>query len=466
MAIAVAAVIVLPLAITIWRLVVDERSLTFGAFADTWNEPGTVAMLRNTILMVGASTTFAVMIAATFAWLNERTDARIGWASETLPIVPFFVPPLAGAIGWVILAEPNVGLLNTGVRSIAGWVGLDLGSSGPIDIYSWYGLIFVTTLYLVPHAYLVIGSALQNLDPSLEEASRMSGAGHLRTLARVTLPAIRPSLISAVLLALVVGFALYSVPVLIAAGANIDILSVRIVRLMTRSFPPEMAEAVVLCLIMIVFIGTASFLQTRATRAGRHATIGGRFGGGAIIKLGVMRWPARAAVIAYLLASSVLPFVGLVLLSLQKFWSTDIAWSNLSLENYNNLFLSGAEFGDATKALRNSIVLGIVGATAAILIAALITYYIAARSQGMLSRAVNSIVKLPGALSHIVLALALIATLAGPPISLGGTLAILFIAYLVMYMPQASVTAGSAFFQVDRFLQEASRISGATEFRT
>lgn len=59
---------------------------------------------------------FAVVVAAGLAWVNERTDAKVGWLAEILPLVSMFVPSLAAAIGWVFLLDPEIGLLN---RSLA-----------------------------------------------------------------------------------------------------------------------------------------------------------------------------------------------------------------------------------------------------------------------------------------------------------------------------------------------------------
>ena len=49
-----------------------------------------------------------VLIGATLAWLAERTDAGVEWASA-IPLLPFLLPGLAGAIGWVFLLSPRAG---------------------------------------------------------------------------------------------------------------------------------------------------------------------------------------------------------------------------------------------------------------------------------------------------------------------------------------------------------------------
>src|SRR5690606_18922914 len=116
------------------------------------------------------------------------------------------------SVGWVFLAQETSGYLNYIIRGTLRTVGIDLGTRGPLNIASPLGVAYVYSLYLVPFPYLVMSSALQNLDPALEEASRTSGAGLRRTLRRISLPSIRTALMSSVLLIVIAGSAVYSVP--------------------------------------------------------------------------------------------------------------------------------------------------------------------------------------------------------------------------------------------------------------
>lgn len=432
-----------------------------GAFRLAAEEPNIGRVLLNTVVVVLVSVVLAGVVGCTFAWLSERTDASLGWISRTLPILPMLIPPIAGAAGWVVLGAPAAGYLNSAIRGVLGLVGIEL-QRGPLTIHSWYGLVFVYVLYLVPLVFLQVAAALRNVDPSLEEASRSSGASPLRTLRDVTIPSVKPAVGAGGLLAIIYAFALFSVPVVIGYPGGIEVLSVRIVNLM-RSFPVQLTTAVTLGLIMMAVIGSGLWLQRRLLRSNRFATISGRSARPTPIPLGRWKWPARILMIGYVLSTAVAPLVGLILVSVQPFWSGRINWGAMSLDRYFTLF-SGAQ--TARQALINSVMLATVGATVAMIIAAIVAAYAARGGNSLIGRGADFATKLPGTVSNILIGVAFIAAFAGPPLRIGGTLLILFLAYIVITMPQASFSASAAYAQVGRDLEEASLSSGATQGRT
>lgn len=435
-----------PLVRTVGGIAADGP--TFGAAArDVLRSANLLPMLGSTAFVLVVSTSLAVVIAALFAWLSERTTARLGWLAGVLPVVSLLVPSIAGAIGWVLLASPKAGFVNVALR--------ELGLPIVLDVFSWPGLIGVYTLYLVPQVYLPVSAALSDLDPALEEAARVSGRGPWRTLVEVTLPVIRPAILSGALLALVYGIALFSVPLIIGTQARIDILSVEIVRLLTTDFPPRLPEAIVLSVVVLLVLGVAWIVNARVLRGGRFATIGGRSSGDRRIALGrTATVLARVGMVGYLLVAAVLPFGALVIVSLQGFWSGRLT-GPLSLENYADVFGSA---GATLAGLRNSLVLGLLCATVGMAVALLLAWRIG-RGGGW-GRMLDATTKLPGALSHVVIAVALVAAFAGPPFALGGSLLLLVLAYLVLYLPQATLSAQSAFATVGRELTEASLVAG------
>jgi iron(III) transport system permease protein len=375
-------------------------------------------------------------------------------------MIPFLVPPIAGAIGWVLLLSDRAGLLNAVLR----WALAPLGYTslrGPFNIYSWPGLIFVYVIYSVPYAYMMMASGLRNLDASLEEQSRICGRGALATLLRVTFPAVLPSVGAACTLLIWLGFSLFSVPVIIGQGAGISVLSVQLVRLLTFTYPPQMAAAVGLGLILVATLGAAWFVQGRILRSGRFATIGGKGRRAAPVRLGIWKGPARFCVLAYVAVAAVLPAGALVLVALNGFWTPRIKWGALGLDTFRDVLTDEL----TARSLLNSLSLAIVGATIGILVAAILALFVQ-RSSRRLGRVVDLLIKLPASISSIVLAVGFILAFSGAPFYLNGTYLILLLGYLALYLPQGSVSADAAAAQVGRELSEASQVAGASDGRT
>ena len=450
--------VVFPLVSMLIRAFTTDGVIDLSGF-QILTRPAIVQTIVNTGIALGLAVLAATIIGSLFAWLNERTDASMGPVTDVLPIVPLMIPPVAGAIGWVFLAAPGAGLLNGLIRRVLEGFGISM-STGPLNINSWTGLIFVYTLYLVPIIYLVVSSSLRGLDSSFEEASRVSGASAFETFRRITLPAIAPSVASAAVLALVIGLALFSVPVVVATGARIDILAVEIIRLI-RTFPAQTDAAIVLGIVMLVAVGAAWSIQFALRKAGHYASVGGRASHKSRVRLGVWRTPARVIMVLYLAATSVLPFLALFLVSMQGFWSPNIQWRALSLSNYRTVLFDDRATVDA---IRNSVMLATIGATLAVLIAVTVAYFVIRTHR--VGRAADGVVKLPGAVSNIIIGVAFLVAFSGSPFFLGGTLWILLLAYITINMPQASLTAGTALEQVGQDLWESSYVSGATESKT
>lgn len=463
-AIVVAALCVAPIVRVVARLVWDDGHLDLSPITDTLAIDDLGSLVVNTVVLVVASSAIALAVGSLLAWANERTDARVGALTDSLPLLPFLLPPVAGAIGWVLLLSPRSGFLNVWTRDVAGWLGLGLGDgrSGPLDIFSWYGLIGVMAIYQIPFVFLMVSAGLRSIDSDLEEQARICGAGAMRTLRTVTLPAIRPSLGAAVLLMAWQGFAIFSLPAIIGGPAEIETVSVRMVRVLSFTFPPETGIAVGLSGILMVFVGVTWYLQSRALRSSRFASVGGKGQHVVRRRLGAWRWPARALMVGYVLIASILPMFALAIVCLNGFWSPNIRWGDLGFDALRESVFDNPV---TRRALTNSLRLGVVGATIGMVIAALVAVVVT-RSNSKIGRVVDASIKLPASISNIVLAVGILLVFAPAPFNWSGTVIILLLGYLVLYLPQGSVAADTAASQVSPELTEASAVSGAGRGRT
>lgn len=459
-ALAFAFLALYPIGIVLFRLLFADGRLNTELFVRLINEPGLPRLLLNTVVLVLAGGVLAVVGGSVLAWLVERTDAKIKWIGTILPLLPFLLPSIVGIIGWTTLLAPVTGFINTALRGLLGLVGITI-AEGPLDIYTWYGMIFVYGLYMTPFTFLLVQAGLQNMDSHLEEQARVSGAGLLRTLRTVTIPAVLPSLGAAMLLTVWFGFAFFSGPAILSSRAGIDVLAKRIVEVLTFTYPPDFGAAVGLSTFMLLAVAIAWWLQSRVLRKSTFATISGR-GRATDIELGKWRWLGRLVIIGYVVVSSVLPVLALLWIALRGYWST-----NLTLEGLSFIQFKQVLFEDAftSKSLSTSLQLAVVGATIGMLAAAIIARFVQS-SQNRLGRLVDVLVKVGAPIPAIVLGVGVLLAFGGAPFFLSGTFIILLIAYLAHFLPQATVNADAAAAQISPQLLEASHISGAGDART
>jgi len=416
--------------------------------------------VMNTAILVVLCNLFCIPIAVTFAWLNERTNARMGVLSTFFPVVPLLLPPSTLAIGWLFLGDPNAGFVPVFIRWLFSLVGIDPGTVG-FSIFSWFGLVFVYVLFLVPNSYVIIAAAFRQLDPSLEEAARMSGKNWLHCLFQVAMPAVKPALGSSFLLTSIAAIELYSIPAIIGGPSQIIVLPTYVARLINGRFPPAIDEAVCIGLMMMLVVASIWIIQRRMAVLGQYARLGGMGVRPNRISLGAMKIPARIVMILYLLMTSVLPIGALFIVSMENFWTPKISLNTLSINN----LIEALVVPTSAQAIFNSMILGIVAATITVSITGTLAIY-ANEVGGRRGHWLGLLTKVPSAMSTLVLAIGLLLAFGGSPFFLNGTLYILVIAYVIARMPVAAIAAESSVAQIGTQLVEASRVNGATRGRT
>jgi iron(III) transport system permease protein len=447
--------ILYPLARLIILAFVPDSAFTWTEFSNVFGSAWFGDALRNTAISVVCASALGVTMAAFIAWVNERTDASLGWLGQILPLTPMVVPGVAVGTGWVLLASPDVGFLRRQIEKLPA-----LDQLVPA-IYSLPGLIFVEMLVLVPFVFLILQNAFRNLDPALEEASLTSGAGNLRTLLVISLPAVRNAIGAALLLGAVVAIGEYSVPVIIATPAKIDILSVRAVQFVTAQFPAAPGSAAVLGLLMLVATVTLWIYYYRISKAGNFAQIGSKPARAAVMKLGAWKWPIRLALILFLMCGAVLPVGALAVVAFQPYWSPTIDFATMGLDNFVRVF----EDNELRESVINSARFAAIGAAIAVGIVWILTS--AHKISKLQSANVGlAIMKAPATVANVVLGLGMLIAFYGTPFHLGGTAILLIGAYVVITLPYASILGEAATVQIRDELLEASEISGASNWRT
>lgn len=389
-----------------------------------------------------------VGVGAAFAWVLSRTNVPGKKTLEMGLIAPLFLSPFVGAIAWVTLAAENSGMLNVNLRHIFGQ------DFTLVDVQSTGGLLWVLCLYYIPYGYLFVSAALKNMDPALEDASYVNGLGHIQTALRVTFPIIRPAMAAAFFFVAVSAMGIFSVPGVLAIGGGFRPIAVEIFR-EAQVYPTDFSMAAALSTVVLLLTIVGIFLYRRAVAdAAKYVTVSSRGFRPRVIDIGRVRYVVVAAVALYGFLSVVLPYAALVLMALNPYTIPDLTAMHLTLDNVVNALTSTR----ILESLRNTIALGVMAPTIACIIALAVAQLVH-RTDTRLRMLVDYLATLPIAIPGIVLAAGMVWAYIRTP--LYGTLAILLIAYVASYLPNASLLVTNGLTQIDRSLEEAAWVSGA-----
>ncbi|MRH28509.1 ABC transporter permease subunit [Microbacterium sp. SYP-A9085] len=412
-----------------------------------------ISTLLGTVGLALAVALLSTAIGSLFAWIMSRTDVRLRKFFELTVIAPLFLSPFIGAIAWMTLGAPKSGMLNVNLRHLFG------ADFTLIDVMNVPGMIFVMTMYYVPYGYLLVGAALRNMDPSLEDASYINGNGHLRTAFRVTLPLVRPAMAAAFFFIAVLSTGVFSVPGVLGGRDGFVPLAVRIYRA-TEVFPSDYAVAASIgtMLFLVTIIGVF-FYRRAVANAARFVTVSGRGFRPRIIKLGRWRWVVTAVLVINFIVAIVLPYIALTIVSLTPYAQTDFTKLDLSLDNFTAVLTAPK----VVEASWNTLLLGVGSPTACVVLGVLVAF-ITVRSGSPIRGVIDYLATIPLAIPGLVLATGMIWLYIRTPIY--GTLWILLVAHVAAYLTHASRLAANGLIQIDKSLEEASIVNGASLPRT
>lgn len=430
-----------------------------------FSSPLTYQMIWNTLFFAGGGTVVTVSIAILFAWLTERTDMPGRNLAWSLLLVPLAMPGFLFSIAWIFLLDTRIGLLNLWLRSLLSLFGTNL-EMGPLNIYSMAGMIYLDGLRGVTTVFLLIVGAFRAMDPSLEEAGRVSGASVRTTLLRITLPALLPATFAAFLYSFISSMESFEAPLLVGLPAGIYVYSTMIyfsTRLMP-SYGLAAVFAVSYCLIAVVLV--VIYQRVVLKEAERFSTITGKGYRPRVTRLGRLRWPAFGLFVGYFTLAVFLPLFVLVWASLSPTYSQP-SWqgvSKLTLVHFRNLFLEPG----LLRATLNTLVIMFTTATLTVLLSFFVSW-IVVRTNLRGRFLLDGLTFLAHAIPGIVIALAFIFVYLQPPFrSLGlyGTVWIISLALVTQYLAFTTRTTNAAIAQVHKELEEAARISGVGRITT
>lgn len=422
------------------------------------SDPDTYLALWNSVRIAAGTTLLSTVIGTFFAWLIARTDLPFKKPMKALFLVPFMLPSFIGALSWKVLLSSRAGYIN---RLLMAVLGLE---KAPIDIMSLGGIIAIESMYLFPFVFLQVASALERMDPTLEESARISGAGLLTITRRITLPLVMPSIISGALLVALYSLAHFGVPAILGTEKGIYNIPTKIYERIYASGGSFGAIRVgtILSTILVISAALILKLQDAILKKGRFQIIAGKSMRPMVLKLRGLKIPLLVISVLYIGFTVILPTVTIFLVGGLKTYGLPIILKNMTWNNYLKIF----QWKMTRDAVWNSLYLSLGAAGVTMLAGTMISYVIVkmkVRGKFLL----QFLGVLPFSLPGTVIALGVILTWSGRfGINLYNTPWIIFVAYIARYMAFSIKSNSAALEQVSDSLEEASRACGATHWQS
>lgn len=428
---------------------------------------GLLATVRATALYVAGATMLSVSLGWALAWLVVRTDLPGRNVIAVLAIVPFVIPPIVRAQAYVLMLSPTSGVLNQMLRLLPFW----RGASGPIDPFSFVSMTMVQGLSSVAFPFLLFMPILRNMDGTLEEAARVSGATWVRTLRTVTLPLLWPGTLGVIALSSMLMLGNLEVPLLFGQQSGRDIFALRLWNLITPAGGqlPAYGVAAAYGVTFLAVVAVIFVLYLRATRhAARWATVTGKAFRPAGFLLGRWRVAVLALVTLFLIPTAVLPIFALAWSAITPYPLT-VTW--FSLVHHTSLSAFHAVLADPEfwASLTRTVIIAGVSSTIATAVAAIAAFAVARGRNRVLATGLDILATSSVAIPAVIAGFSsfLFYLVINRWVPLSGTIWAMAIAYA--YRLSVSYrTSHAAVLQIHPELEQAAAVSGAdrlTAFR-
>jgi iron(III) transport system permease protein len=410
----------------------------------------------NTLQYATFSTVMAVAAGAAVAILVARTDLPGRSLFGRLTLLPLLLPSLGVVLGWIVVWGPGGYLTNLFSQR------LHIGS---LAIDTIPGMSLIEAARLLPVAFMTCEASLARADSSLEDAARSAGASPLRVLRKVTIPMLRPALLNAGTLIFTLAIASLGIPLLLGTPRNIKFVSSYLYLTWTNAANPDPGSVSAGAMLLLLVATGLLLLRNRMLGAeARYVSVAGRAGRTALLRLRRWRWPLAGAVSLYLLFSTLIPVLGLALMSVVVVLTPLVApWKLLTWDHWQMLGQ-----GEFLRSIEHSALLALVGAILTTAVVALATL-VAHRSRFPLRKTLPIVMLYPRAIPGLIIGIGFFWTFL-----VTGWLGDFFrqsiwgimLAFCIRNLPFAYVVMYPTLARIGEELDRAGRSVGASWWRT
>ena len=419
--------------------------------------------LLNTLYLAVGTCVVSILFGGVFAFLVTRTNLAWRKYLSSIFIFPYIMPQWTLAVVWQNLFDSNA---VTGTSN--GLLAATLGINMPL----WWckGLfpsLVVLGLHYAPFAYILIGGIFRNMDANLEEAATILDTPKWKTMCKITLPMVKPAILSTILL--VFGSSMGSYPVPHYLG--LTTLSTKYVSLNSK----YTGEASILAIIMMVF-GVAIMLLNQMSLHSRknYTTVTGKSGQTSKINLGkVGKYVIALILVVVTFFTSIFPIVSFAFETFLPnpgdysfLYTGDTAnlttkwWLTSENITENGMYgQKGILYNDTIwNAFKGTILVSVACALLAGTIGTLIGYAVSKNRRSKGANYVNAMAFLPYLMPSIAVGAAFFILFSNKHVNLFNTYSLLIIVGTIKYIPFASRSSLNSMLQLSGEIEEAAII--------
>jgi iron(III) transport system permease protein len=432
-------------------------NFTLANYAVWFSSWDLLPIMLNSVIFSGSRLAIGLVFALLFAWAVARTDVPLAGLMGWMIPIPFFIPDLLTGFGWLMLGNPQNGVINQVAQQL-------FGIQGPvINLYGWGGLIFHASLNTISFMFLMLVGFFKQMDASYEEAAITLGASKLKVMMTITFPMLAPAILSISLLVFIHGLESFENPLLFGNPGGVYVFANEIYRMLSYRHPPEYGAATALSVILILLTFALLVVQWRKLGGRRFTVVTGKGYRPTRLRLpALLRWSIFALFVIYFMLAVIIPIGQIVFNSFFEIFGL-YGWQYVTLKNWTNVINNGR----ALNGFKNTIIYATIAASAVVVIGGLVGY-IRVRTRHWLGYALELLAWAPWTLPGVVMGLALLWAWALPPqpFNLYGTALVIIIGFIVKGLPLGAATMQSAVHQISPELEESSRVHGGSWLRT
>ncbi|MCI8812487.1 MAG: iron ABC transporter permease [Oscillibacter sp.] len=426
--------------------------------------------LLNTVLLAVGTCVVSILFGGVFAFLITRTNLAWRKYLSSIFIFPYIMPQWTLAVVWQNLFNSNA---VTGTSN--GLLAATLGVNMPL----WWcqGLfpsLVVLGLHYAPFAYILIGGIFRNMDANLEEAATILDTPKWKIMCKVTLPMVKPAILSTILL--VFGSSMGSYPVPHYLG--LTTLSTKYVSMNSK----YTGEASILAIIMM-FFGVAIMLLNQLSLTSRksYTTVTGKSGQISKINLGrAGKYVIALALVIVTFFTSIFPIVSFAFETFlpnpgdysflytgdtdnltTKWWVTDENVSENGMYGQKGILHNETIW----RAFKGTIWVSVCCSLIAGTIGTLIGYAVSKNRRSKWANYVNSVAFLPYLMPSIAVGVAFFILFSNQYVNLFNTYTLLIITGTIKYIPFASRSSLNSMLQLSGEIEEAAIIQDIPWFK-